>query len=250
VELVEHQFSLTHIPGTDPMHTAFRGRRSLRRPLLTLAAVGALTGPGLNAQTVYSTFGPGDSYRAGINCCDQYIVQYSQWIAASFTYAGQSGLELERIRFAAYFGSGGASSPTASFWAGSDIGSATLIESWVLTGYAPNVDQIFSLSSGTGNPFVTGETYWLRLATGSDGSTGAWRWNDQGLLGVSASYDHGASWDSYPDIQGVAWDVSAASTTTPEPGAMVLLATGLAGLVGAGLVTRRRRVGPPAGTAT
>ena len=215
--------------------------RRWRTHLLTLVAVGVLAARGLAAQTiVYSTFGPGDSYRTGVSCCDQYIVQYTQWMAASFTYAGPSGLELERVRLATYFGPGGASAPTASFWAGSDIGSATLLESWVLTGYTPNVDQIFSLSAVTGNPFVTGETYWLRLATGITGSTGGWRWNDQGVLGASASFDQGTSWQSFPEANALAWDVSA--ILTPEPATMTLLATGLAGLAGASLIRRRRKV--------
>lgn len=206
-----------------------------------LATLVVLLAPRLHSQTVFSTFGPGDSYKTGTGCCDQWIVQYSQWMAASFTYAGPGGLPLDQIRFAAYFGVSGGGNATASFWAGSNIGGATLIESWALTGYTPDVAQIVSLSSLTGNLFVTGETYWLTLTTPIDGPTGAWRWNDRSLLGVSASFDQGTTWDTYPTLDAPAWDVSAATTVTPEPGSLALLATGLAGMAGAGLARRRPR---------
>lgn len=219
------------------------GRR-VSRSFLVLAALGSIATPRLDGQAVHSTFGPADSYKTGIGCCEQWVVQYPQWMAASFTYSGPSGLQLARVRFAAYFGSGGATSPTASFWAGSGSGGTTLIESWALTGYPTNVDQIFSLASITGTAFVAGETYWLRLATAIDGTTGAWRWNDQSLLGIHASYDQGATWNTYPGLSAPAWDVSAVSTVVPEPESLALLATGLGGLLAASFYHRRRRGWP------
>src|SRR5690606_19803881 len=70
--------------------------------------------PSVAAQTtIYSTFGPGDSYAQNTG----YALLGVQWIAAPFTYTGTSGDFLFDFRV----GIAADGNITASFWVGNDM---------------------------------------------------------------------------------------------------------------------------------
>ena len=110
-------------------------RRSLA--IVTLAAV--LAGSPLSAQsTIYSTFGPGDSYNNGIG----WTVgsDFQQTSGAGFTYGGTSGALLFDISFAAFVVR---SEPIlVEFLSGSVTGS--VLESWNV---APAGSGVYTVSS-------------------------------------------------------------------------------------------------------
>jgi len=212
--------------------------------IFILCSTLSVTQPTAAQTTVYSTFGPNDSYltNTGLSLFD--IPNASQWLAASFFYGGPIGLRLAKVRLAAWghdfgFGVGDA---TVLLMSGVDITTAAPIESWVLSGWTtPLAPSIFSFNSVTGNQFVTGETYWLKIINGPSGvMSGAWLTNSQGFQAdVRYSTDQGASWAVASDIA-PAWDVSAVSAV-PEPATIGLVATGLIGIAGFALIRRRRQ---------
>ena len=212
-----------------------------RRLLLSFASATMLLAPKLSSQTtVYTTFGPGDSYV----CCPGFLVSGSSFVlggyswGAGFTYGGPSGDLLSAIRFAA-------DNPSPSpldilFLSGPTMGGATVLESWTVPSGSAAL-QIYSLTSLNHPSFTLGDIYWVLLRGGSSNAWWNWDANDQGITGLMAqSSDDGATWNQFP-ANHPAFDVtSISSSVVPEPATLTLLATGLAALTAMSL--RRRKV--------
>jgi hypothetical protein len=219
--------------------------RTLQRFLIGLIAIGAVAATRLDAQVIYSTFGPNDSYPTSLSLVaiagQSGLPGLTILPAASFLYTGPSGVALSNLRLALSAGDygSGAGDVTVAFMKGAHIGSASLVESWNFSGWTYATSQIFSFASITGNQFVTGETYWLALLPGQSGITaGAWQENGLGILGRSFYHSALGTWVDDDALTPV-WDVSAVAAV-PEPDTRVLLATGLGGLIGIGVARRRR----------
>lgn len=189
--------------------------------------------PSVAAQTtIYSTFGPGDSYAQNTG----YALLGVQWIAAPFTYTGTSGDFLFDFRV----GIAADGNITASFWVGNDMNTATVLESWNI--FAPRGIQTFT---SVLNPTLSnGQVYWVMLSVTEPTSSDwpGWALNDQQLSGAFEwSADSGENWTPSSQLL-PAFDVRVASgelpgATVPEPATMTLLATGLAGIA----ASRRRQ---------
>jgi hypothetical protein len=196
-------------------------RHSLRSSVLALAFAVSVVPAALSAQiTVAGTFGPGSSY----NNTNGWIVANYQSIAEGFSFNGGAGYFLTQVRLA-LFESGG-SPYTVSFLTGATMNSAVSLETW--STLAPTGGGIVTLNSVLNPAFGNGNTYWV---SATNGGNGAWYWNDQGANGLEyrSGFPQTGAWNDYGGTSS-AYDVTAGTTSTPEPASLALFATGLAGL--------------------
>jgi hypothetical protein len=178
------------------------------------------------AATIYSTFGPGDSYETTAGWT---IGGGGQEIAASFSPGFDA--TLDSIRLAQFFVFG---TNDFTVYLAADGGGepGTAIESFF--GVPFTEGGILTLPSAL-NPFLNaGSTYWL-VVTAPDllASWGAWNYNDQGLSGFS--YRAGGDWTASTVGETPAFEVNG-TAAVPEPATLLLLGTGL------GAVAARRRL--------
>ena len=200
----------------------------LLRPLLVFLVCSGVPAAASAQLVVTSTFGPGDTY----DPFSGWSISPVQSVSERFAYNGPAGYSLSQIRLALF---APASPFTVSFLTGSDMNTATVLESWSTFSTSPG---IVSLSSSLTPELLTGQEYWVSVMNNS--STG-WYWSVQGGQGIM--YTHGNAtgpWLDCPTCASEAFDVTVtAVTSTPEPATMVLMGTGLLGVFAT--AHRRRR---------
>jgi len=89
-------------------------------------------------------------------------------------------------------------------------------------------DQTVSVSDGGTLVLAANTTYWV-IADGKTSFDGAWRFNNIGDVGLTAGRTNLGAWNLRPDDDRYAFRVEG-RPAVPEPAAIVLFATALAGL--------------------
>jgi hypothetical protein len=201
-----------------PMRIGFR--LSL---LLTLIAGSMM------ADTIFSTFGPGDSFAPAPSSYDVGGGAFNSNIedqqASSFVPMGS--FFLDSIRVAAYFVEG--SNQLTVYLASGPTEPGSPFESFSASDLS-TTPTILTFDSSLHPLLEDGTRYWVVL-TKADLAGGAEEWSvtTEDLFGRSNQLFQNGLWNSKPDNVAPAFDVS--GTPVPESGSIVLLLTAIGALV-------------------
>ncbi|MGD0693363.1 MAG: PEP-CTERM sorting domain-containing protein [Terriglobia bacterium] len=176
------------------------------------------------ATTIFSDFGSGNPY----SCCGGYTIGLGFTQGNSFI----SGATYDLTQIDVALGYIQGNNPTLSLYAdnGSDLPGA-LIESWSLSGL-PRYGTCCAIETvaPVGTVVLTGGAqYWL-LASGGTSDWSAWYFNNTGALGQR--YINGNGYNNYVTTDTMAAFDVLGKAATPEPGTIILLGSGLTGLIG------------------
>ncbi|MBL8220077.1 MAG: hypothetical protein JNL62_12655 [Bryobacterales bacterium] len=204
--------------------------------ILFLAAGCSLT----PAATLYSTFGPGDTYSSLQDTVGDGHTFHQTWGAMwadPFTVSGAAHVTAYRV---AVRGGTSNASFVLSLWSGS-VSPTTLVEGNVTSPVLGGTQQILTLGSPSSPALDPGTTYWLVMdATDPVADTLYWYRNDlPGLFRKRAltggPWGTGFMGSDVFEIQGR----STPLVDSPEPGTALLFAAALAGIA----MGRTRRIG-------
>jgi hypothetical protein len=172
------------------------------------------TGNSGSATTLFSNFGPGDSYQSSTGTAWAMGNSDDASNAVSFVYSGAAPVELGQFRFAANWFSG-TNILNVGFWGGStDLNSATLLESFTFSANAFRVPQIFTAVSKVRPVLLPGKTYFITQSVPDAPNTvWGWQWNDQGQNGFLARFGTGF-WFAETVVTPV-FDISGPAATFP-----------------------------------
>lgn len=206
---------------------------------LVLAGLFAASVPATSrAATIFSSFGPSDSYdTTKFNSVTGSAVApgapasvsvgglFTASAAASVTGAD---LALKYI--------GGTDSLFLSFW--TDVGGLPGVQlGGTFTVTPPATAGVVAVTGITGVSVAAGGSYFLELAPGGVDTDAIWWANDQGLEGLILNTGHGWTNDLGDSLL-PAFDVTTAAAVVAEPVSASLLLSGLAGMA---MVRRRGR---------
>jgi len=184
--------------------------------------------------TVYSNFGAGNSY----DCCNAYtesgagsFTGFNALQSMAFTNATGQNVVLTQIDIADSFVTGN-NSMTLNLYADKAGVPGALLESWTVNNL-PDLGTCCTIATvfdSAGVVLLNGATYFI--APASDGVTWeAWNWNVIGASGAGAlSTDGGITWVAGPYDPNGAFDVFA-KPSVPEPSGVLLMGTGLIGIL-------------------
>lgn len=193
-------------------------------------------GTRLFADTIFSTFGPGQSFL--VNGVWMVGGQPPAEIAASFV-PGES-FSLETIDFAAVSLSRTLTGVDVTLASGSSAPGAP-IESFDVSGIS-GMASVLRVDSTLHPQLDAGVTYWIVLSTlDPAGPLVGWNQNDQHVVGVSARFDDGAWLALGTEVLAPAFDVKGnpivSSVVEPSTGVLVIFVIGLQ----VGVVAHRKR---------
>lgn len=163
--------------------------------LLVATAVLALAGAGTAAHcgVIFSSFGPGDSYRSGVGWTVATNNQFAGTQAAAVYFDVPLALDytLDRIEVAA-FGASDPCSLTVQLMSSSSGLPGNVLESFALPLDNSQPSGIFAFTSALRPTLTAGDRYWVAMVA-SDQSWGAWNQSVADTRDMGFSFDGGAT---------------------------------------------------------
>ena len=207
---------------------------------LAICAAGIFGAIRVDASTIYSTFGPGQTYDSS-----NYLITGSgstgyYGIAAPFQPSA-TGNFLNIDLALGYLGSG---TDSANIILASDNAGlpGTAIETIAISGVS-GAGSVFTYNSVLNPLLSSGTKYWIELMPTSPANTGIlWHLNSIGAVGVAEAQSYGGNWfyQSTGGFNPPAFDInSTASSATPEPSTLFSMLGGTLVLAGARSLKKR-----------
>jgi hypothetical protein len=203
--------------------------------LLITVTLSCITIASATANTIYSTFGPGDTYGDVVWPVGDYVAgsNYNLSIVTPFTPTEEGYVESLEIAASYRYGTNNLTIDLTTDNAG--LPSSTILDSFSFLDIDPRPGGIYSQASLLKPLLFSTDQYWL-VATVELGSLIGWYLNDIGATGVDAYELVTGTWVGTTEDTAPAFRLN--GTPVPEPSTFLLLGGGLAGLA---FVVRRKR---------
>jgi hypothetical protein len=189
-----------------------------------------------NAGTLFSDLGTGGSvYTTGPGAIVQGASGDNIAQARPFTVAGSGLFDVTQFDLGVVEDEGFLNTFTASIWTDTSNRPGTELGSWNLSAIGPNGSCcLLATQTGIAGVTLTGGTeYFMVLApvNENDGSKIEWENNSLGQNSAFLGALNGGAWINDSTGTEAAFDVLGDAAADPEPASILLLATGLAGLL-------------------